>query len=199
MIILISIIILLLILYKLNNNKCREKFEECRISKNKIDSKNIEINISPSRYDYEYPNELFNKLIRDYSKPLNNYQYKTINTISTDKRYKLILKIEDFFNNITKELFIPRSEKFKVVQFVFNNGKESFNDEVYDIDVLIYREGKNHGKHINMKLNEEEIYYGVVKGIVISYDIEKLKPLNSVSFKDKYKLYQIDPRLTRFF
>ncbi len=151
----------------------------------KIISLDIDINTDDQNkndYYHELSNDYFNNIFRIISsnnyKPLIDFIDKT-NEL-TDILYEKYLLIEKAIINkinMIDELKIENSRKFKVVQRYIKSYlySETTDNSYVEFDILIYRAGKNNGKHINiiasLDKNQVELINISVIGLVIESDI----------------------------
>jgi hypothetical protein len=178
-----------------NSNTIQKYSEEenkiLTIEFQKIISLNVDINTDNPQdsknndYYHEYSNDYFNNIFRTIS--LNNYK-PLINFIDrtnqmTEILYTKYLSVEDFIINLINNiegLKIETNAKFKVMQrFIKSYLYSDETDCSYiEFDILIYRDGKNNGKHINiiasLEKTEIELISILVVGLVIESDINTI-------------------------
>jgi len=119
----------------------------------------------------------------------NNIEKYVVNILNKNKKLK-----------ITGGYEIIKTTDFKVVQKKINYilyNKNNKSEYIYDCEIVVYRESKNHGKHIGFKVlvNNDNIYLidGKVIGIVSEDRISLLKASNEYvnnlvyyKYKNKY-------------
>jgi hypothetical protein len=133
--------------------------------------------------DFELSNEIFNNNLQELIDINNlNYTYDFIDKKNdlSDKLYKIYEKIELYLLNKINSLqnFIEKeTKKFEIIQRYINYfliDKDSNKNYNIDFDILLYRNFKNQGKHININIMyiNDKIYILCinVKGIVNNSD-----------------------------
>jgi len=128
----------------------------------------------------------------------DNIEKHIVNILNKNKKLK-----------ITGGYEIIKTTDFKVVQKKINYilyNKNNKSEYIYDCEIVVYRESKNHGKHIGFKVlvNNDNIYLidGKVIGIVSEDRISLLKASNEYvnnlvyyKYKNKYVI-TYNPRET---
>jgi hypothetical protein len=171
----------------------------------KINSINTEIEFNNIEdYYAEYSNEYFNN---EFDKMSSKVYISTLNSVNKTQNIdenllEIYLKIENKFLkdlNLIDKLKIKLSEDFQIIQRFINYFFVNTENNIYyvDIDLLIYRENKQHGKHVNIiatltsakkvDLQSKELVIDLINIRVIGIVIDSV-----------IKLYQGDTILNNF-
>lgn len=205
----IFIILIIILLYIMTMKSCFEYFitpynskislankSNYLIDRHPIDSINTDINAPINSYYYEFSNSQYLDILNDMFKPSNSEKYTLLRNIEWSK---------DIDSNITPiynkaYLFISNTiAKFTPdIQIVHDVLKQYKSDEknqeyILDIDMILYRNFKLNGKHVNFiiyvnHLNEKMIDIEI-KGIV-GEDKIGLHPIVPKETNDDYVSFE---------
>jgi hypothetical protein len=129
-------------------------------------------------YYYEYDNETYyKKLIQTFKNQncyINQFSFHEWHTESSIYITSIYQKIYDFlYNKInqSKYLSLEDSSNIQIVHDKLNRYSIQNDIVILDLDLILYREFKNHGKHINLyismnKNNQFNVFFINILGTV---------------------------------
>jgi hypothetical protein len=162
-------------------NKSNNIFDRHPIQNSIISDINIKYN---KAYYYEYNNTIYlNKL----NKTFINDECYIKNIIFKDWETKYSIEISSIYQNIYNYLYntinnstylkIDNSENIQIVHDILNRYKYSEDKKIIilDLDLILYRENKSHGKHVNLEiaysLRSIKVFNIKIKGIINESDL----------------------------
>lgn len=149
-------------------------------------------------YYYEYDNKEYEKRLKETFKKeecfvdkLNFKDWKREPSIYINSIYQKIYEyLYEKINN-SEYLKLEESEKIQIVHDYLNRYKFSKEEDVFilDLDLILYREFKNHGKHVNLQIahnpnnNNFNVFFVNIKGIINEdklhiYPVNHYDPIN---------------------
>jgi hypothetical protein len=149
--------------------------------RHKIDSIPNNINVENNKYYFEYDNKNYLKILNKIFNPKNNnnilIDHKWNNDINNDiigiynKTYQFIYN-KLINNNFFDKNNLIDNNNVQIIHDLLNKYKiDKINNQyLLDIDLILYREGKLNGKHVNFIIFIDNIDFYVfdiqIKGIV---------------------------------
>lgn len=159
----------------INTNKDDNIFNRHPIQYSIKSDKNIKYK---NAYYYEYDNKTYQQKLINTFKTQNCYinqfsfhEWKNEPSIYINSIYQ---RVYDFLYNTinnSKYLSLEESSKIQIVHDKLNRYSIENDIVILDLDLILYREFKDHGKHINLyisinKKNEFNVFFINVLGIV---------------------------------
>lgn len=130
-------------------NKEKKEYVENNLDYNKIDEEEMEDDDGINEEMNEERKGLYRKLEKEYVSEKNMKEYKRIEKkILNDINGNGKLKIKGGYNIVNLSKFIVVQNK---INYILYNIKDN-NEKIYDCEIVIYRDMKNHGKHIGFQV-----------------------------------------------
>ena len=150
-------------------------------------------------YDDDEDKEKVDKTNEEQKGQLRKKKYENVSKKDIDLFNKIEKRVLKDINNNSEFTIGQRSDKFIVVQkkmnYILYNVKNT-REVVYDGDIVIYRNLKNHGKHIGFKVliqnNNIYIIDLKIKGIVTEDKIHMY--ISSNEFENNLVYYEYDDK-----
>ena len=184
--------------YELDNKIFTDEFKNM-INKDNKDYYDKLIDFEKIYDDEDKDKENIDKTNEEQKGQLRKKKYENLNKKDIDLFNKIEKRVLKDINNNSEFTIGQRSDKFIVVQkkmnYILYNVKKT-RELVYDGDIVIYRNLKNHGKHIGFKVlirnNNIYIIDLKVKGIVTEDKIHMY--ISSNEFENNLVYYEYDDK-----
>ena len=184
--------------YELDNKIFTDEFKNM-INKDNKDYYDKLIDFEKIYDDEDKDKENIDKTNEEQKGQLRKKKYENVSKKDIDLFNKIEKRVLKDINNNSEFTIGQRSDKFIVVQkkmnYILYNVKKT-RELVYDGDIVIYRNLKNHGKHIGFKVlirnNNIYIIDLKVKGIVTEDKIHMY--ISSNEFENNLVYYEYDDK-----
>ena len=184
--------------YELDNKIFTDEFKNM-INKDNKDYYDKLIDFEKIYGDEDKDKENIDKTNEEQKGQLRKKKYENVSKKDIDLFNKIEKRVLKDINNNSEFTIGQRSDKFIVVQkkmnYILYNVKKT-RELVYDGDIVIYRNLKNHGKHIGFKVlirnNNIYIIDLKVKGIVTEDKIHMY--ISSNEFENNLVYYEYDDK-----
>lgn len=173
----IVIILLLIIIYIMTMKNCFESFaiykNNTNVKSSLIDSVNVDIITPENTYYYEFSNEKYLELLINMFNPSPPEKYIILRNVEWET--EMNSNIKAIYNKAYQYISNKISETTPDIQIVQDllikyKKDETKNEYLLDIDMILYRNYKINGKHINFLIyvnhTRERVIDILIKGVV---------------------------------
>lgn len=173
----IVIILVLIIIYIMTMKNCFESFaiykNNTNVKSSLIDSVNVDIITPENTYYYEFSNEKYLELLINMFNPSPPEKYIILRNVEWET--EMNSNIKAIYNKAYQYISNKISETTPDIQIVQDllikyKKDETKNEYLLDIDMILYRNYKINGKHINFLIyvnhTRERVIDIAIKGVV---------------------------------